>query len=67
MKYLGLSPIQYIQYLYMENYNAEGRIKDLNKWRDYVHRINIVKMSSVPNLINRYNTIPNKTLTGLFL
>lgn len=68
MKYLGISLTKYIQYLYVENYKMlRKKIKDVNKWRDYVLRINIVRMSVLPKLINRYDTIPNISLTGIFL
>ena len=39
-----------------------NEIKELNKWRDvpcsWIGRLNTVKMSVLPNLIYRFNTIP---------
>ena len=43
---------------------------DINRWRDspcsWVGRINIVKMTTLPNTINRFNVIPIKLLTAFF-
>ena len=50
--------------MYTENYNTLMKeIKDdINRWRDipcsWVERINIVKMSTLPNTIYRFNVIP---------
>ena len=50
----------------MENYKTPMKeIKDdINRWRDipcsWVGRINIVKMTSLPNAIYRFNVIPIK-------
>lgn len=44
--------------------NLIKEIKDPNKWRDilysWIGRLNIVKMSVLPNLIYRLNVIPVK-------
>ena len=52
--------------LYTENYKTlMNEIKDdINRWRDipcsWVERINIVKMTTLPNTIDRFNVIPVK-------
>ena len=65
MKYLGKNLAKYIQDVYEENYKTgmKGVKEELNKWREIpcswivkIH-VNIVKMSVLPNLIYRFNTI----------
>ena len=64
IKYLGINLPKETKELYTENYKSLMReIKDdLNRWRDipcsWIGRINIVKMTILPNTIYRFNVIP---------
>ena len=66
IKYLGINLPKETKELYTENYKTLMKeIKDvINRWRDipcsWVGRINIVKMTILPNAIYRYNEIPIK-------
>ena len=63
IKYLGINLPKEIKELYTENYKTLMKeIKDnINRWRDtpcsWVGRINIVKMTILPNAIYRFNVI----------
>ena len=63
MKYLGINLSKEIKELYTENYKMLIKeIKDnINRWKDspssWVGRINIVKMTILPNEIYRFNVI----------
>ena len=63
IKYLGINLPKETKELYTENYKTLMKeIKDaINKWRDipcyWVGRINIVKMTILPNTIYRFNAI----------
>ena len=65
-KYLGINLPKETKGLYTENYKTlTKKIKDdTDRWRDipfsWVGRINIVKMSILPNIIYRFNVIPIK-------
>jgi len=56
----------------MENYKTliKGIKDDINRWRDipcsWVGRINIVKMTILPNVIHRFSTIPIKWPMAFF-
>ena len=64
IKYLGINLPKVTKELYPENYKTlRKEIKDdISRWRDipcsWVGRINIVKMTILPNAISRFNAIP---------
>ena len=66
IKYLGINLPKEMKDLYTENYKTLMKeIKDgINRWRDipcsWVGRINILKMTVLPNTIYRFNVIPIK-------
>ena len=72
IKYLGINLPKKTKELYTENYKALMKeIKDdINIWRDIpcsrVGRINIVKMTILPNAIYRFNEIPYQITNGIF-
>ena len=66
IKYLGINLPKETKELYTENYKTLVKeIKDdVNRWKDipcsWVGRINIVKMTILPNAIYRFSVIPIK-------
>ena len=64
IKYLGINLPKETKELYTENYDTNKRNQSRHKWRDipcsWVGRINIVKMTILPNAIYRFNAIPSK-------
>ena len=64
--YLGINLPKETKELYTEKYKTLMKeIKDdTNRWRDipcfWVGRINIVKITTLPNAIYRFNVIPTK-------
>ena len=66
IKYLGINLHKETKALYAENYKTLVKeIKDdTNRWRDipcsWIGRINIVKMTTLPKEIYRFNAIPIK-------
>ena len=72
IKYLGINLPKEKKELYTENHKTLMKeIKDyINRWRDipcfWVGRINIVKMTILPNVIYRFYVIPIKLPMAFF-
>ena len=72
IKYLGINLPRETKELYTENYKTLMKEfkDDINRWRDipcsWGGRINIVKMTTLPNAIYRFNVIPIKLAMAFF-
>ena len=72
IKYLGINLLKETKELYTENYKTLMKeIKDnINRWRDiacsWVGRINIVKITTLPNAVYKFSAIPIKLSMAFF-
>ena len=72
IKYLGINLHKEAKHLYSQNYKMlmKETKDDTNRWKDipcsWIGRINIVKITILPNTIYRFNVIPNKLTMAFF-
>ena len=72
IKYLGINLLKETKELYTENYKTlmKETKDDINRWRDspcsWIGRINIVKMTILPNSVYRFNMLLIKLPVAFF-
>ena len=72
IKYLRINLTKEVKYLYSENYRTLKKEieEDTNKWKhapcSWIGRINIIKVSTLPKAIDRFNTISIKIQVEYF-
>ena len=65
-KYLGITLPKEAKDLYSKNYKMLMKEMKDNRWKDWIRRINIVKMSIPYKAIYRFSAIPYQITNGIF-